>query len=300
MKQRLTFCSVILPGQALEKNSLTLAESIRAFGGRLSANPIWFFLPDDGRRLTDGAQQRLHELEVSLIPLNMDREGSKFFFMPQLAGLAQVEKISQGETEILAWMDSNTILLAEPADFNLPAEKSLAYCPVHHLLLGSRFDQPLDPFWTQIYQRCQVQPERVFPMRPVIEDLQMRPYFNAGLLVARPERGLFARWYATFKSLYQLPEFQAFYEQDPRYAIFMHQAVLAGVVLGYLEHTELCELPHGYNYPLHLHEQHQPGLRPASLDELVTLRHENFSQDASKAQKIPSSERLVNWLAERA
>lgn len=299
MKHKLVFCSVIFPGQVQEKNSLILAESIRTFGGRFATNPIWLFLPDVGKRLSDGAQQRLQELGVSLIPINMDREVSEFFFYPQLAGLAQVEKMSEGETEILAWMDANTILLAEPADFNLPADKSLAFCPVHHLLLGSPFDQPLDPFWTQIYQRCQVPPAKVFPMKPVIEDLQMRPYFNAGLLVARPERGLFARWYATFKSLYQLPDFQAFYEQDQRYAIFMHQAVLAGVVLGYLECAELCELPHSYNYPLHLYEQHQASQRPSSLDELVSLRYENFPQDATKALKIPSRELLRKWLAER-
>ena len=299
MKQKLTFCSVIFPGQVQEKNSLSLAESIRAFGGRFYTNPIWFFLPEGGRQLTGGAQQRLQELGVSLIPLIMDREGSEFFFKRRLAGLAQVERMSEGETEILAWMDANTILLAEPVDFTLPAGKSLAYCPVHHLLLGSRFDQPLDPFWTQIYQRCQVPQEKVFPMKPVIEDLQMRPYINAGLLVVRPEKGLLAKWYETFLSLYQLPVFQAFYEQDQRYAIFMHQAVLAGVVLSYLEYAELCELPHSYNYPLHLYEQHQASHRPSSLDQLVTIRYENFSQEAGWAQKIPGSKRRVKWLTER-
>lgn len=235
-----------------------------------------------------------------MIPVALERDHSEFFFLPQLAGLAQVERMSEGETEILAWMDANTILLSEPEDFILPAGKSLAYCPVHHLLLGSRFDQPLDPFWRQIYQRCQVPPAKIFPMKPVIEDLQMRPYLNAGLLVVHPERGLFTRWYETFMSLYQLPVFQAFYEQDQRYAIFMHQAVLAGVVLGYLNYAELCELPQSYNYPLHLYEQHHASHRPASLDELVSLRYEDFSLDAGKPHKIPGNERLLKWLAERA
>ena len=200
----------------------------------------------------------------------------------------------QGQAELLVWMDSNTLLLQEPKGLILPPEISLGYRPVHHLLLGSRYDQEPDPFWTQIYESCHVPLERIFPMKPVVEDLQMRPYINAGFLVVRPEKRLLRRWYNAFLSLYQEPVFQIFQRQDERYIIFMHQAVLAGIMLTQLEREEMCELPWTYNYPGHLYEQDNTGRRPSRLDDLVTIRHEGFEGDWWHA--LPTSEELRAWL----
>jgi hypothetical protein len=298
MTQNLIFCSVIFPGQQVEMNSLLLAESIRSFGGALSQNPIWFFMPDYGKQLTETAQMQLQKLDVQLTSIKIGREKLKFFFMSQLTGLATIEKTSNGETHTLAWLDANTILLHEPKEFLLPDGKSFGYRPVHHLLIGPRFDQALDPFWAQIYHYCQVPPERVFPMRPVVEDTHMRPYFNAGILLVRPERGLFRKWCDVFLNLYQHPVFRNFYEQDQRYGIFMHQAVLAGVVLSHLEFEEMLELPETYNYPIHLYEQDTTG-RPALIDEMITFRHEDFYEDDGWSQKIPASDLLKQWLGQQ-
>ena len=136
-------------------------------------------------------------------------------------------------------------------------------------------------------------------MRPVVEDLQMRPYFNAGFLAARPERGLFRQWHKTFLDHYQTPAFRAFYQQNRSYIIFMHQAVLAGVTLRRLEREELLELPDSYNYPVHLYEQDTTDRRPASLDELKTFRHEGFHRDPDWVQKMPASGRVKQWLREQ-
>jgi len=296
VKATLAFCSVIFPGPQAEIDNILLAESIRAFGGAFSNTPIWFFMPDYGKPLTDTGQKSLADLDVRVVPFAAEIEKLRFFFMGQLAGLAHAEARLVGETDILAWLDANTILVNEPKKFILPKDRALGYRPVHHLLLGSRFDQPLDPFWKQIYQSCRVPQERVFPMQPVVEDLQMRPYFNAGILIARPERGLFRDWYETFLDLYQDPVFEEFYAQDQRYVIFLHQAVLSGLVLRSFEQADLFELPDTYNYPANLFEQDATSRRPASLDELVTFRHEGFYQDADWLQKMPASDRLKEWL----
>jgi hypothetical protein len=299
MKQKLTFCSVIFPGPQAEINSLLLAESIRAFGGGMANNPIRFFLPDYGKPLTEAAQERLGRLDVWVTPFKMEKERLQFFFMGQLAGLAEAEKMCEGESEVLAWMDGNTILLHEPKELLLPEGKSLGYRPVHHLLLGSRYDQPPDAFWAEIYRTCEVPPERVFAMKPVVEDLEMRPYINAGFMAVRPERGLLRAWYESFLTLSQTPTFQAFQREDERYIIFMHQAVLAGVMLRHLEREEMLDLPESYNYPVHLFEQDATGHRPRGVDDLVTFRHEGFYEEADWMDKIPASDELKQWLAEK-
>jgi len=82
----------------------------------------------------------------------------------------------------------------------LPEGKIPGYRPVHHLLIGSRFDASPDDFWRFIYENCQVKSDRILPMQPMVQSVQMRAYFNAGLLVVKPERGLLQQWRLDFNS----------------------------------------------------------------------------------------------------
>ncbi|MEA3441767.1 MAG: hypothetical protein U9R58_15940 [Chloroflexota bacterium] len=293
------FCSVVYPTKLSEINSLLLAESLRTFTSASSELPIWFFFPNHVNQLTQKTHDRLVDLDVTLIPFKINRDQLRFFFAGAVRAVALAEVLCAGNCNYLAWMDTNTVVLQEPEEFTLPENKSLGYRPVHHLLLGSRFDRPLDSFWSQIYHCCNVPPERVFPMKPVVEDLRMRPYFNAGIIVTRPELGLFQSWRDMFYRYYQAPGLQQFYKQDDRYVIFMHQAILSGVILNKFQKENLLELPWTYNYPLHLFDQDETDYRPASLENLVTFRHEGFYQDPDWRVKMPADEPLKDWLADR-
>jgi len=198
-----------------------------------------------------------------------------------------------------AWLDSNTLVLNEPQEFLLPPTKSLGFRPVHHTLIGSRYAERLDPFWTQVYDFCQVPQDRVFPMVTHVDATQIRPYFNAGILITRPTNRLFQIWHDTFFELYQKPQCQEFYQRDKRYEIFIHQAALSGVILSMFPTEELLELPSTYNYPLHLFDEDTSSTRPSSLEELITIRHEGFYQDPNWLNKIPAQKTLKNWIIER-
>jgi hypothetical protein len=165
--------------------------------------------------------------------------------------------------------------------------------------MGSRYDEPLDAFWTLIYRYCNVPETRVFPMMTHVDGTRIRPYFNAGLLVTRPERHLLQGWHDVFFRVYQEPSFQKSYQKDERYAVFIHQAVLSGVILSTLETGEIQELPPTYNYPLHLHAQDVTDHRPSCLEELVTFRHEGFYADPEWINKMPAGEPLKQWIAKR-
>lgn len=292
----LILCSLIQPGEQAEINSILLAESIRSFGGSLANCPVWFMFPEINKNLTSRSQDRLEELNIRMIPFPVDTDQRDFFFQVELSALGIAETLAEGQTDLLAWMASNTLVLNEPKQLLLPVKYDLAYKPVHHLLLGSKYDQPIDPFWQQIYQQCQVLQDRIFPMRPMVEDVAMRPYFNAGLLVIRPQQGLLRYWLTKFKEIHQLPVFRSFYLKDDRYEIFMHQAVLAGVILSKYHQTELLELSGDYNYPAHLWDKDTTALRPSSFDKIVTLRHEWFYREADWNRKMPIGRDKLNWL----
>ncbi len=299
MKSDLIFCSVVFPKKASEVNALMLVESIRAFGGKYSHHQVWLGVAGNSEYLDEGIRKRLLDLDVRFVPFKITQKPGKLFFSDELMGLEVLETAADKQCECLAWMDTNTILLNEPIDMLLPEGKMLGYRPVHHLLIGSRFDEPPDDFWRLIYENCQVKPDRIFAMRPVVQTVQMRAYFNAGLLVVRPERGLLRQWRQDLTRLMAVPDFQSFYKSDKRYSIFMHQAVLSATILRMFEHQEMIELPAAYNYPIHLYDQDETSGRPASVDSLVTIRHEGLYQAIDGQADLPFSMGLRQWLVKR-
>lgn len=298
-KEQMIFASIVYPTQNSENNTLLLVKSMRAFAGSLSEAPIWCLVPEYGKQLSKTTADRLTALNVNLIPFEIDDAIIRFPFTGDARAAALAESMATGKTDFLVWLGANTIVLQEPRHFLLLDDKSLGYRPVHHLNVGSRYDRPLDPFWKLIYQYCGVPEDRVFPMKTHVDTTTIRPYFNAGILVTRPEKHLLQNWRDTFFKVYQKPDLQKFYQQDERYVIFIHQAVLSGVILTTFATDELHELPPTYNYPLHLYDEDITGKRPSNLEELVTFRHEGFHEYLEWIQKMPAGDALKQWLTER-
>ena len=295
----LVFASTVFPRRGSETNALLLAESIRAFAGSFNRAPIWFFTPEHGERLSEAASERLRALDVTPIKFEVDPEVERFPFTSEAIAAALAESRAHGRADFLAWLNANTIVLQEPGDLILGDGKSLGYRPVHHINIGSRYDEPLDPFWTEIYRLCEVTEGSVFPMRTHVDGLTIRPYFNAGFHATRPERKLLSAWRDAYLGVYREPVLQEFYRRDGRYRIFVHQALFSGVILSTLERDEIQELPLSYNYPLHLHQEDVTEHRPSGMEELVAVRHEGFYEDPAWFERMPAEEPLKRWIAGR-
>lgn len=297
--EKLTLTTMVSPDKSSETSVMLLAESIRTFAGSLSQTPIWCFVPENGKPISTHAKEKLVDLNVTVIPFKIDYEIQQFPFADLVLATALAESMARGKTDLLAWLATNTIVLQEPKDFLLQDGKNLGFRPVHHTLVGSRFDEPLDPFWTLIYSYCNVPQGRVFPMMTHVDDVKIRPYFNAGLLVTRPDKCLFQAWRDTFFRVYQNSSIQEFYQQDMRYKIFIHQAVLSAVILSTFAAAEIQEFPSSYNYPLHLHKQDVTKHRPSCLEEVVTFRHEGLREDPEWINNMPAKDPLKRWFAKR-
>ncbi len=298
MKPRLLFCTALLPEKHSQLDGLLLLESLRAFGGKLAQSPFWVFTTSPAR-LDEVCLERIKALEGTLMPIKVRDETPPFFFHERMQFLDQGERKAVGKTDLLIWMDANTLVMQEPRELAIPPGKVFGYRPVHHLLIGSRIGEPLNPFWDKLFWDIKVPAERVFPMRPIVESVKMRPYMNAGLLVTRPERGFFKQWYSTFQQLYKKQVYQDFFEDDPRYKLFFHQAVLTGAALHLFDRLELVELPAMYNYPLHLHGQDATSGKPITMEGMATVRHEGFYQDKNWQNSIPVGAEIKGWLSEK-
>jgi hypothetical protein len=294
-KERIVFVSSVTPGRS-EASALLLAESVRRFAGNLSRAPIWLYVSPSGK-LRGDVEERLLSLGVDLKSFTVEGEAARFFFLPEVMVAGEAEARADGSAETIAWLGSNTIVLREPADLVLPPGKTVGYRPVHITNVGSPIDHPLDPFWSLIYRYCRVTPDRVFPMRTHVDGATLRPYFNAGCLAVRPESHLLRRWRDRLMVLCRNPDFVPFLREE-RYRIFMHQAVLAGVILAGFHREELLELPPTYNYPSHLHEEDVSGDRPETLDGMVTIRHEGFFEDPRWEEGMHIGEEAKAWMRE--
>jgi len=297
--ERLVFASVVYPTKFSETNAILLADSIRTFAGSLSKNPMWFFAPECQGPLSTSARGRLDSLNVKVIPFKVDSGTLRFPLAGDVLAAAAAESAVYDQTDLLAWLGANTVVLKEPEAFLLPKEKNLGYRPVHHTLVGSPYDKAIDEFWALIYDCCKVPQDRIFPMETHIDGTMIRPYFNAGMLITRPQKRLLQVWRNTFFDSYQELLFQKFYDKNDLYKIFIHQALLSGVILSKFETDELLELPSTYNYPLHLHAEDVTDHRPSFIEEVTTFRHEGFYEDKEWMRKMPARQQLKQWLGER-
>ena len=87
------------------------------------------------------------------------------------------------------------------------------------------------------------------------------------------------------------------YDRSDAHAVFVHQAVFTAVMLAALEPGETVEFGPDVDYPLHLHDEVPPDRRPASLEELTTVRTENLLDDPGWPDRVPLLAPLAGWIA---
>jgi len=288
---------------AADKNdaskALLLAESIRTFAGEFSGLPFLLMIPQGNEQLTKKLHTKIEQLNVDLHTFEIDPQAASFPFGGKVMASAPAEALSSEKASQLVWMDNAALVVNSVEQLRLEQGIKLGYRPVDHLLIGSPYSKPIDPFWEYIYKTCGVNDDEIFPMVTSTDQVEMRPYINAGMLVVRPEDKLLQRWRDTFLDIYQDSQLLDFYQENRLYKIFIHQAVLAGCTMTGCQRSETVELPHTVNYPLHMHTQYPPQLRLSSLNQLVSFRYEGFFSKPDWRELIQVDPPLIGWLEER-
>jgi hypothetical protein len=281
---------------------IALAESIRKFAGAYSTAPIWIYMPDTLAKTVDEALiTQLASLQVAVKTSTAPTESLAFFYSRKVFAAAQAEADALDKTAILVWMDDDTVVLREPKEFELADGISFGYRPVMHRLIGSLYAEPPDSGWARVYSLLSVPDAAIFPMTAVADGQVLRPYFNAGMLVVRPERGILRKWAAAYPTLYQDSVFIAKAAQDQRWRVFLHQIALSGAVLNLLKPGEIVELSGKYNYPIFFNAMFGGATQEFdNIDSVVTLRHEAYFRqpDPEWRKKLKGSTEVVTWLGE--
>ena len=286
MKNKFAFSFFAFPGNAAREAWL-LSKSIREFGGRFSECKILLMVPNI-KALSDVEEKIFTELNVSIQHFEINEDKLLFPFGGKTMAAGVAERILAEKVETMVWMDCDSILFREPGEMFLNEGTHLGYRPVDHTLIGSNFNQPLDEFWQMIYKDCQVNEENIFPMMTSVDENEIRPYFNAGMLIVRPKDGVLQKWAKAFDRLFSKERYLEHYGKSALYKIFFHQAVLTGVLLSGISKESITELPHIVNYPLHMHEKYPDSKRIQGLEELISCRYDQFFDGEGWEEKIPA------------
>jgi hypothetical protein len=279
-----------------------LAESLRRFGGRFSESRFCVYVPVDMVAADTDLERRLTGLGVEIRTTLAPADSREFYFAGKVfAAAAAEQEAAQKKGVILVWLDEDTVILRSPHEFDLEEIHFLAYRPVMHNRSGSLYSEPPDPFWRRIYQLLEIEDEWLFPMTTVADRQEIRPYFNAGLLVVRPRKGILRKWAEDFSILYHDSSLVDMCERDVDKRIFLHQTALVGAVLHLVGRENMHELPDAYNYPIFFHQQYESAQKFESLDEIVTLRYDVYfrNPDPDWAVKLRGPRNIINWLAEK-
>ena len=187
---RATFVTLAVP-ETGALQALLLARSIRDFGGTVAGEPIWALVPNRGQRMSRALAAEFEDLGVRLIPFTTHDHLAEIPFGVKASAGSHAE--ARVETDLLIWLDPDTLIVGGAGEFLLPESAALGYRPVHHRLIGIDADEPPDGFWAAVLEACGVPEERLFRMYTSVGE-RIKAYINAGLFTIRPEAGLARRW----------------------------------------------------------------------------------------------------------
>lgn len=279
--------------------ALILAESVRRFAGELSDVSVRVFIPSRLAPAIAGRGEELDRLEVEVSEAVVPDEASGYILGAKPFLAAQAEREADG-ADFLAILAPNTIVLRPPTAFALPDGVALGYSTVHHQNIGSAASEPLDDFWTRLYQVLNVADQQVFTNQTLADKVTVRFYFNAGSFVVRPEEQLLRAWATAFQELIGDSDMADLCANGPK-NVFLHQAALAGVALTRLQPSQTVALPDTYSYPLFFERFHGGLLTFDSLENVVTMRYEFSVEDLPDGweEQVNGPSEVVAWVSER-
>ena len=247
----------------LERQSVLLCETIRRWAGRFADVPLYSFQPRRGPELARTTRQRFAELGVMHLEgsLNVCVPGYGFGNKAHAAAFAEAFL----DHDILVVMDSDMLVLAEPAEFDLPESVDLAIRPEPFKVAGTNDNDENVEMWDAFERHAGFGGPRRY-VETVVSRERIRAYYNSGLIVARRTLGLMRRWHDLTESFAT----SGVVPQDSR-AIFTEQYGLAMAIatLG----LEPQILPPTYNYGLPWHAQLPDGVRAGSLEDVVVAHY---------------------------
>lgn len=259
---------------------------------KTKSESIRIMVPEIEMDLVQELRAAYPEPNILVMPFSIPERYRKFPFADKLLGAAEAENAVQGT---LLWMDTDSIVFEDLSVLELNENAVFAYRPVDKKLVGCEEGEPLTAFWQQIYSAFELEDDFA-PMKTGVEELKIRPYFNAGFFILRVERGILQFWRDRFFTIIEHEAMHAYFEDHVLFKIFIHQAVLTGAVLASTRASERKLLPEIVNYPIYFHEQHPIHDSVHTSDDLISCRYDTYFNQEREEQNFIFSDSVEPWI----
>ena len=97
-----------------------LVESIRTFAGKYKDATIWVYILPDLIKQEAAIIEELVSYHVEIKEIEVPEEAAWFFLSGKVIAAAMAETEAEGKTDILVFINYDTVFLKEPGEFNLP------------------------------------------------------------------------------------------------------------------------------------------------------------------------------------
>ncbi len=277
----------------LEDEAKLLCRSIRRYAGRYSDAPIYTFQPRQGMEISAQTLSALSELGVTHVTDTLNTEFEEYAIGNKIFTTAWAEE--NLTEDILVFLDSDTIIVGEPADLDLPEEFDCAVRPCNRWEGGISSTGPGDAneaYWQKVYRTCGQTAEAF--VETVVDLKQVRAYFSAGLIAVRRQAGLWRQWKRDFHRLMEANIFP----DDKRRLRQMDEISLAVTLTRNFQRVRV--LDGRYNYLIYRRTELSSPIREAQLEELVHIHYiSKFSIPGYLRQVQPEfdqSSAILKWI----
>jgi hypothetical protein len=168
----------------LEAQTVRLAESVRRFGGDLADSDVLAVTARFGPPLARATRRRFQELGVRHERIPAHPRYAWYHYLNKPLALAAAEQLT--DAPVLAWLDSDILVVGEPEGLALGPELDFAACAPDKGVVGSTGPgSPHDADWRRL---CELFGTGVDELPWVTTDLErtrIRLYFNSGVFAYR-------------------------------------------------------------------------------------------------------------------
>lgn len=184
----------------LERKSILLVESLRAFGGSLSRSPVVSYAPRTGRGPGDRARALLVQLGVALVDDELNRDHADYAFANKIVASEHAAATLGADRDgPVVFLDSDMLVAAPPTGLADPGRDGVVLRPVERRIGGSSGSDEHADYWRRILVWAGV--DTPLWVRTSMTGEAILGYWNAGMVAASPGSGFFGAWRALFEGL---------------------------------------------------------------------------------------------------
>jgi hypothetical protein len=222
--------------------------------------PVYTFAPRPGHEPSSQTVAALEGWDARHVGLPLNRRHTGLPHCNKVYASAWAER--ELDHDVLVFNDSDTLFFNEPSELAVPAGTLASLRPVGSPSAASTGEgHRNEPVWQALYATLGVR-SRPF-VETVVQRTPIRAYFNAGLVAARRDAGIFGDWATALDRLLDSGSIR------PDLLRQADQLALTGVVTDRL--ADIRMFSDTYNYPLPKRWQLPPALAWLDLPELVHL-----------------------------